>query len=370
MRRPTTLYSALFVVATTLLVGWLSFRVLKPFWSAAAWAIVLAVAFWTPWQALKRRLVKRRSLAALLMTTAIALVVLLPAAGFVGLLAAQASNLATTVTQTLKDRHITSPSDLIQLPWIAGALDRAQSLLHISPEEFQTKVDALLTGASSEIASLSGQLVLSVFDAVLTFFTTLFLLFFCFRDGDRWTTAVLELLPTTAERRSAQAKRLGDMLNEIFRGSLFCALIQGAVGGAGWAIVGLPSPALAGAAMAILSLLPIGGTAIVWLPGSLWLWSRDRTGAAIVLFLWGAILASFLADNVLKPMLIRGEELNTLVVFLGVFGGLTAFGLLGIFIGPIALAFAVTMLEVLRHEARGDDVPAPPEAPAGETAGA
>src|SRR5512135_1788391 len=133
MRRPTSVYTVLFMAATTLLVGWLSFRVLKPFWSAAAWAIVLAVAFWTPWQVLERRLAKRRGLAALLMTTAIALVVLLPAAGFAGLLATQASDLATTVTQTLKDRNITSPSDLIQLPWIAGALDRAQSLLHISP---------------------------------------------------------------------------------------------------------------------------------------------------------------------------------------------------------------------------------------------
>ncbi len=371
MRRPTSLYTVLFVAAATIFVGWLSFRVLKPFWTAAAWAIVLAVAFWTPWRALERRMAKRRGLAAFLMTTAIALVVLLPAAGFAGLLTAQATDLAATVTKTLQERHIASPSDLIQLPWIAGALDRMQSLLHITPEEFQAKVTALLSGASAELAALSGQLVLSVFDAVLTFFTTLFLLFFCFRDGDRWTTAVLELLPTAAEQRSALARRLGGMLSEIFRGSLFCALIQGALGGAGWMIVGLTSPALAGAAMAILSLLPVGGTAIVWLPGSLWLWSRDRTGAAIVLFLWGAILASFVADNVLKPLLIRGEELNTLVVFLGVFGGLAAFGLLGIFIGPIALALAVTMLDVLRHEARGDDVPpaGPPDGAAGEAAG-
>jgi len=369
MRRPTTLYTVLFVTATTLLVGWLSFRVLKPFWSAAAWAIVLAVAFWTPWQALERRLAKRRALAAVLMTTAIALVVLLPAAGFAGLLAAQASNLASTVTQTLRERHITSPSDLIQLPWIADRLDRVQSLLHISPEEFQAKVDGLLTGASSEIASLSGQLVLSVFDAVLTFFTTLFLLFFFFRDGDLYTNAVLDLLPTDAAERHALRSHLRAMLSSIFRGSLLCALIQGFVGGVGWAIVGLPSPALAGAAMAILSLLPIGGTAIIWLPGSLWLWSRDRTGAAIVLFLWGAVLTSFVADNVLKPLLIRGSEgLNTLVVFLGVFGGLAAFGLLGIFIGPIALALAVTVIEILGREARREDEPAP--APPGEAAGA
>ena len=104
--------------------------------------------------------------------------------------------------------------------------------------------------------------------------------------------------------------------------------------------------------MGILSLLPVGGTAIVWAPGAIWLFSSGRRGAAIFLAIWGIVVTSFLADNVLKPLLIRGRELNTLVVFLGVFGGLTAFGLLGIFIGPIALAAAVALLGVLGEKSR------------------
>lgn len=355
LKRNREIYTVLFFAASTALVGWLCFQVLKPFFSAAAWTIVLAVVFWTPWQAVERRMPTRRGLAAFLVTSAIALLVLLPAGGFVGLLAAQASQTAGDVTQLLKDRHISSFSDLVQLPIVAAALDRVQSMLHIGPDEFQEKTRELLTAASATLAGLSGQLVLGVFDVLLTFFTTLFLLFFAFRDGERFAGALLELLPTDEQRRHALSASLRGMLGSIFRGSLLCALIQGLIGGIGWAIVGLPSPSLAGAAMAVLSLLPVGGTALVWVPGSLWLWSQDRPGAALVLFLWGAILASFLADNVLKPLLIRGsEELNTLIVFLGVFGGLTAFGLLGIFIGPIALALAVSLLGVLRRQAAAE----------------
>ena len=104
--------------------------------------------------------------------------------------------------------------------------------------------------------------------------------------------------------------------------------------------------------MAVLSLVPLGGTALVWIPGSIWLWTAGRHGMAIFLFVWGAVLVSFVADNILKPLLIGGsEELSTIVVFLGVFGGLAVFGLLGIFIGPIVLVLAAGLLEALQLEA-------------------
>jgi predicted PurR-regulated permease PerM len=144
------------------------------------------------------------------------------------------------------------------------------------------------------------------------------------------------------------------MVRAIFRGSLLLALIQGAFGGIGWWLAGLGSPVLAGATMAVLSLLPIGGSAIVWLPGSIWLWTTGHHGAGIFLLLWGSLVTSFLCDNVLRPLLIRGaEELSTVVVFLGVFGGLAAFGLLGIFIGPMALATFASLLGALRRRAHG-----------------
>ena len=91
----------------------------------------------------------------------------------------------------------------------------------------------------------------------------------------------------------------------------------------------------------------------MWLPGAIWLWIDGSHGAAIFLFVWGTVITSFVADNLLKPLLMQGSgELSTLVVFLGVFGGLSAFGLLGIFIGPLGLAVALMVLQVVRQLAR------------------
>ncbi|MGD1148923.1 MAG: AI-2E family transporter [Thermoanaerobaculaceae bacterium] len=335
-------YTIAFFLLATLGFGYLCYRVLTPFLAAIAWAIILAVALQGPWQALERKMPRHRGLAAALFTVGTALIVILPAGLFVGVLATEAIDAANRVAAKLSDLHVRSFSDVVALPKVALALDGIQQNLGISPEDFQKMAAGFVAKASAAAAGVSGKLVLGVFDAVLTFVLVIFLLFFFLKDGHEMATGLFDLLPTDATGR----KRLA--------GSLLCALAQGVSGAVGWWIAGLPSPALAGAAMAVLSLLPVGGTAIAWLPGAIYLWSAGRPGSASFLFIWGLVVTSILADNVLRPMLIRGaEELSTLVVFLGVFGGLAAFGLLGIFIGPIALALTATLLGRMRHAAGG-----------------
>ena len=347
-------YTIIFFLLATLGIGYLCYRVLTPFLAAIAWAIVLAVALQGPWQALERRMSRRRGLAAALFTVGTAFIVILPAGLFVGVLASQAIDAANRVTAKLSDLHVRSFSDVVALPRVAVSLEGIQQRLGISPEDFQKMATGFVTKASAAAAGVSGKLVLGVFDAVLTFVLVIFLLFFFLKDGREMAAGLFDLLPTDPTGRKKLAVSLQSMLTAIFRGSLLCALAQGVTGAVGWWIAGLPSPALAGAAMAVLSLLPVGGTAIAWFPGAIYLYSAGRPGSAAFLFLWGLVVTSILADNVLRPMLIRGaEELSTLVVFLGVFGGLAAFGLLGIFIGPVALALAVTLLGTMRRAAGG-----------------
>ncbi len=346
-------YAVAFFLLAALGIGFLCYRVLTPFLAAIAWAIILAVAFQAPWAWLERKLPKRRNLTAMLLTLAIALIVLLPGGLLAGVLASQAIDVANRVSTKLSSLNVRSVSDFVALPQVAALIDHIQTQVGISPDDFQKLAAGFVTKASAVVAALSGKLVLGVFDAVLTFVMVIFLLFFFFKDGREMARAVFEMLPTDQAGRQRISGSLQSLLAAIFRGSLLCALAQGLTGGIGWWIAGLPSPALAGAAMVVLSLLPVGGTAIVWLPGAVYLWAAGRPGSAIFLFLWGVVVASFLADNVLRPLLIRGtEELSTLVAFLGVFGGLAAFGLLGIFIGPVALALATTVLQVLRRAAQ------------------
>ena len=245
----------------------------------------------------------------------------------------------------LAAQHVSGLDDLLRIPAVREALAWVEAKAGLTPAELLAKAGELATGIYGLLARFSGGVVKGLFDAVLTFLVTLFVLFFLLRDGREMVRALLDLVPLEEERRVAVLASLRGMLQSIFRGSLLCALIQGATGGIGWAIAGLPSPFLAGAAMAVLSLLPVGGTALVWGPGAIACWLQGRPGMAVFLAIWGLVVVSTLADNVLKPLLIGGTtELSTLVVFLGVFGGLGAFGLLGLFIGPMVLAFGLTLL--------------------------
>jgi predicted PurR-regulated permease PerM len=355
-------YAIVFLALAAAGIGYVCYRVLTPFLAAIAWAIVLAVAFQRPWRYLEGVMPRRRRFAAILLTLAIALIVLLPAGVFAGVLTSEAIDVANRVSAKLAALHVSSFSDLVALPAVADFLNQVQSKVGISPHDFQRMATGFVAKASAVAASFSGKLVLGAFDGVFTFIVVIFLLYFFFTEGDAMARAIFDLLPTDEAGRRQVADSLQSMLGTIFRGSLLCAVGQGLAGGVGWWIAGLRSPALAGAAMAVLSLLPVGGTAIVWLPGSVYLWLAHHPGSAIFLAIWGLVVTSFLADNVLRPFLIgQSGELSTLVVFLGVFGGLAAFGLLGIFIGPVALVLATTLLVVLRREA---GVGTPPEHPA------
>jgi predicted PurR-regulated permease PerM len=343
-------YAGLFLGLLALSVALLAFVVLQPFFRAIAWAIVLAVGGRAPWRWLEQRLAPHRSLAASLMCLGIALVVILPAAIVGSVLVDQATYAVTLLRDVLSRRQVSSVADVMALPWVTAALRWVEAWVGIPPQKLLDRAADAAAGLSAFVAAKGGGFVLGFVEALVTFVLTIFLLFFFFRDSEALVAAFTELLPVETRERERIVGSLGAMLQTIFRGSLLCGLIQGATGGLGWGVAGLPSPVLAGSIMALTSLLPVGGTALVWLPGALWLWLAGSRSAAIFLGVWGAVPTSFVADNFLKPLLMRGTgELHTLVVFLGVFGGLSAFGLLGIFIGPMSLAVALMVIRVLRQ---------------------
>jgi predicted PurR-regulated permease PerM len=331
----------------------LALVVLTPFLPAIAWAIVLAVGLRAPWKALEQRLVPHRNLAAALATIITVLVVLVPAGLVASTLFGQATLAVGYLREQLKTRQITSFSGLVALPWISEGLSWIEGRTGITPDVVESRAVEWLAAVSSFVAAKSGGFLLGFVEALTIALLTMFLLFFLLRDGDEMAAALTDLLPLEARERDRIVGALSSMLQSIFLGSIGCAMVQGATGAIGWAFAGLPSPILAGTMMAVLSLLPIGGAAIVWLPGAIWLFASGRAGAAIFLFLWGLIVTSFLADNVLRPFLVRGRsQLNTLMIFVGVVGGVATFGLLGIFIGPMSLALAAMVLEVLKTLAR------------------
>jgi predicted PurR-regulated permease PerM len=179
---------------------------------------------------------------------------------------------------------------------------------------------------------------------VLYLTLSVLLLFFLYRDGAALATRLQEVSGRIA---GVRAQQLLDLTVSTVRGVVYgilgSLLAQGILAGMGFLVAGVPGAFLLGFLTLFLSLVP-GGPALLWLPGSIWLYKQGATGWAIFLVLWGLLVVGT-ADNVIKPYLIgRGSDLPFTLVLLGVLGGAFAFGVIGIFLGPTLLAVGYTVV--------------------------
>jgi predicted PurR-regulated permease PerM len=162
-------------------------------------------------------------------------------------------------------------------------------------------------------------------------------------------------------RKEALFEHLSNVTRAVVFGTGMTALIQGSLVGIAFAIVGLKAPLVFGVIAVLFALFPFGGSAFVWIPAAGWLALQHRWGAAIFMIVWGALIVG-LVDNFLRPVMISGRApVATLTVFIGVLGGVAAFGAIGLFLGPVVLALIIALLR-FAIELRGENLDTPPEA--------
>ena len=172
----------------------------------------------------------------------------------------------------------------------------------------------------------------------------LFLLFFFLHDGDTMLGRARLLIPLDDVRTDRLFQRLSAVTRAIVFGISLTALLQGVLIDVAFVITGLPSPVVFGVFAALLSMLPIGGSALVWAPATLWLFIDGHWGYGIFMLCWGSMLMAI--DNVVRPILISGRaKISTLAVFVGVMGGIPAFGAIGIIAGPVVLSLVLALIE-------------------------
>jgi predicted PurR-regulated permease PerM len=180
--------------------------------------------------------------------------------------------------------------------------------------------------------------------SLVAFAIMLFLLFFFLRDGDTMLTRARRLIPLTEERKERLFRQLGGVTRAIVVGTSVTALLEGVLVGIGFAIASLPSPVVFGVLAALLSMLPVGGAAFVWGPAAIWLFVDGHWGFGIFMVAWGLLLGGL--DNFLRPMLISGRaRISALAVFIGVLGGIPAFGAIGVIAGPVVLSLVLALVE-------------------------
>jgi predicted PurR-regulated permease PerM len=316
--------------------------ILAPVRGAIAWAAFLAFLLLPLQRALTRRLGGRAYLAAGVLTGLAPFVLLVPLA-LLGLEFAQQVSALVTPLQGGSVFSLEALQDPVQHPRLARLAEWTALRLHLGPEAVHGYLVATLKRYAATLAAAGGQLVLSAAGGFLRFFLMLFILFFLLRDGESAFLRMTRLLPLEPARRDALLDRLARVTRAVVYGAGLTALCQGALVGSAFALIGLPGPVVFGVLAAVLALLPVGGTGLVWVPGVLVLLAQDRLGAAAFLAAWGLGVVAF--DSVVRPALISHQTpVPTLLVFLGVLGGVAAFGVIGFVFGPVILVLATELL--------------------------
>jgi predicted PurR-regulated permease PerM len=341
----STFYPRVFALAVAALLGYALLLIFMPFLGPIAWAAFLAFLLFPLNVRLRRRFRGRAGLAAGLLTILAPIVVLLPLAALSIEFVSQISALLRKLQTATAGLDIKTYADLQQFPLIAHLNLWLQAHSSFSAEQVQGWIIQGTREILEHAASFSGSFFLGALSSLLGMALTLFLLFFFLSDGDAMLRRARKFIPLEEAYKERLVEHLSGITRAIVFGTSMTALMQGLVLGIGFGIAGLPSPVVFGVLGALIAMLPVGGTALVWVPAALWLFLDGRWGYGIFMVVWGAMLS--LLDGVLKPLLISGRaSISALAVFVGVLGGIAAFGAIGIVAGPVILSLVLALIEV------------------------
>jgi predicted PurR-regulated permease PerM len=320
-----------------LLLGYLVFRIAEPFLVPLAWSAVLAIFFYPLHEHLERRL--RPTTAALVSTLGVTLLLIVPAIIVLVYAARQAIDATARMQNALLDPNKALSTHALnwmrsQLPAEWQSIDFSQPL-----RQGAEKVAAFLAGSFAA-------LVKNFFAFFVNLFILIFSLFFMFRDGESIVRGVRHLMPFDESIQTDMLSESKDLIFASVAVTLVIACIQGLLGGLAFTIGGISTPIFWGVLIAFFSIVPVVGSALIWVPAALWLGFSGHWGKGLaVVVICGGVAA--IADNIIRPLLLRNRtHLNELLLFIGVLGGLQVFGLLGLVAGPTIVAAAMGVFRV------------------------
>jgi predicted PurR-regulated permease PerM len=338
----------IFLLTLTAFALYLCYLLFQPFLIPLLSALVIAIVFF-PVHARMHMVFRKPSLAALMSTMLVMLIIILPGIMIFAAVTKEVSGLVALIDAKSTESGGLSPyiNHLIEGPmnWIGQYIDLSQVNLS---DTLRSRLEGLSRFLLAQLANIVGGVTSFAVDAVITIFT----LFFLFREGRSLRRRVAAILPLTSEQIEKLFSGIENTIIGTVYGGLVVAAVQGALTGIALWIFGIHSPVMWGVVAAFFALLPLVGAAVVWAPAAIYLLATGHWAQAIILVVWGAGVVGTI-DNVLRPYLISGRvQMHTLLIFFAVFGGVNIFGFLGLVIGPVILAVTSTLLSMLRDEAR------------------
>ncbi len=316
-----------------------SLWVMLPFAAAVVWATMIVITTWPALLAVQRRLGGHRGPAVAVMVVALLALLVVPVSIGISTIAANADGLTQFVHTIATEGLPPPPGWLERVPFVGEKLAGSWRELASHPESLVARALPHLKDAAGWLASKAGGLGSTVIQFALTVVISGIL----YSSGDTAGNGVLRFLRRLAGERGEQAGRLaGRAVRAVALGIVVTAVAQTLIAGAGLALAGVPHAGLLTAAVFVLCIAQIGPL-LVLAPALIWLYSSGAAGRGTLLLVFSAVAVSL--DNLLRPILIKkGADLPLLLIMSGVVGGLLAFGIVGLFIGPVLLAVTWTLL--------------------------
>ncbi len=310
------------------LTGYVAFRITGPYLEALLTGAALATLFYPLYVRLQKH-IRRRGLAALLSTIIVIVTVVVPFAFAITILIRQIRQ---------------GPGDWWPL------IDNYAGRVGMAPGEIQEMVQAKLQEASAALLRGSVSAATAAGGGVLQFIVAMAAFHFSLLNGVWLHKQILSHSPLGRKRTATLVDTVHTVLKASFYGVVAVAAAQGVLLGIGAWIAGLPIPGLWGLAAMLVSVIPMVGSALVWIPGSILLLSQGKIGLGLFFLGWSAGLVANI-DNIVRPLIVMASlPVSGLLVFIALLGGIQAFGLIGIFVGPVTLAVGLALLQMLREE--------------------
>ncbi|UFS70754.1 AI-2E family transporter [Geomonas sp. RF6] len=346
-----TLFFTLLAYTFALLLLYLLFLILAPFLSTLVWASAIGIITFPLFEKVLERCRGRRNAASGLMTLLVCLVLVLPLVGLIFTLSQEVAQAYQYLERaTAGAGGMPTFDTILRQPWLSALVAKVKPLVgSLNLDLDKVLLPTAKQGASHLLNYLTG-IAKNFIGFLMKLFMMLIILFFVYRDGPGYVRAFWEVIVLREGLKQNIFQTLERVLGAIMYGVVLTCLVQGALGGLGFWVAGLPSPLLFGTLMAICAIIPVVGTALIWVPGALFLLVQGEILKGVLLIAWCVIAVSSI-DNVIRPLFISGKaKLPILLVALGGLGGLVTMGITGIVAGPVILALFQVFFESLRRD--------------------
>ncbi|MBQ4133741.1 MAG: AI-2E family transporter [Desulfovibrionaceae bacterium] len=340
-----------FFPAMVLFSLYLAYMVASPFLHAIIMGIVFAVLSW-PIQKKMLKLTKRkwkRIPATILTMLIIVVCVILPFAVFIARLIPQALGSLSSISEWLVNFNLNEFLDSQTVHNFFSLIKEHLPFINPETDDIGAALLDATRAASQFLLKGATTVVSNALTFAMHFALVLLVMFFMLLDGEDMMARFMYLFPLKEVQKDAIFDRLRAVAKAVLVGGVLVAILQGLVGAVGMAVVGMPV-LFCGALMALASFVPVLGTGLVWVPVSVWLFINGMTWQGVFILIWcGGIVTTI--DSVMRPLFMSNQAgLSTFFLFMSILGGLKAFGMLGIFYGPLILGFVVVMLSLYAKE--------------------